>query len=678
MLRTRQKAVQLKKELYQFFLSDSLSEKRLLEFYNRYHFGPPNVCHYVCLNKKVTEGILRCILEYFPNSARHVDIGYTPVHILCSNKNATLNMVQLLIDVFPESLHHQNNDGAMPLHRLCCNENLDDEVAVDILKLLIERCPESVRHVTRKGNLPIHIAIGGQCLEFCRLLIEAYPGSERIANHYGRLPIHFACRHDTVATVKFFYQLYHEGINVADRDGRHPIHDAIWGLKNRSKGGNKVLRFLLDCKPDVLNSTGQTPLHIACGNTNNVNSTVAKLLIDAFPESIRHVNNDGWMPLHCLCTCKNPDEEVKLEILKFLLERYPESVRQATRNGNLPIHIAAAKQSPGVCRILIEAYPGSERITDYYGRLPFHWACQYNTVATAKYLYQLYPESINVADRDGRHPIYISTAGLNFRKDNVETAVEMTQFLLDCDANLVSRTFFHEKPLFFWVCKEASNEDTSRLNVYLKITRVLYDAHPEAIESNEVTSNADSFCEEVQTFINTQLTYARQARDSNLMTTGGENGQLPLHRVLRFPPNNVTLGSIKLLVKGNPSAVRTPDNAGALPLHLACLHHDSARIVEYLIGLDSNTLTAVDRERNTALHLACRGAKHATISLFLEEHGGISVSKRNARNQLPVHLLLESNTDTVRDRGDIKYLQSIYRLLRAYPETVMGAKEESK
>ena len=76
------------------------------------------------------------------------------------------------------------------------------------------------------------------------------------------------------------------------------------------------------------------------------------------------------------------------------------------------------------------------------------------------------------------------------------------------------------------------------------------------------------------------------------------------------------------------------------------------------------------------MHYACRGAKHATISLFLEEYGGISVSKRNARNQLPVHLLLESNA--VRDRGDTKYLECIYRLLRAYPETLMGTKEESK
>jgi hypothetical protein len=104
-----------------------------------------------------------------------------------------------------------------------------------------------------------------------------------------------------------------------------------------------------------------------------------------------------------------------------------------------------------------------------------------------------------------------------------------------------------------WATYDAN---TPKLNAYLKILQILYDAHPEAIASNEVTSNVGSFCEEVQAFINTQLTYARQARDLRQMNTQDENGQLPLHRALH---SNVALGSIKLLVNGNPSATCTFD-----------------------------------------------------------------------------------------------------------------------
>ena len=151
------------------------------------------------------------------------------------------------------------------------------------------------------------------------------------------------------------------------------------------------------------------------------------------------------------------------------------------------------------------------------------------------------------------------------------------------------------------------------------------------------------------------------------MTTPDENGQLPLHTALQ---NNVRLGSIKLLVKGNPSAVRVVDSSGVWPLHLACQHHDSASVIQYLIGLAATTLRAVDFGNNTALHYACCGAKCDTIALLLEKYDAISVSKRNAHKQLPIDLLWESNE--VIDRESIEYTDSVFRLLKAYPETVMN------
>jgi ankyrin repeat protein len=337
-------------------------------------------------------------------------------------------------------------------------------------------------------------------------------------------------------------------------------------------------------------------------------------------------------------------------------ERCPESVRHATReSGSLPIHLAAINQSPEFCRILIEAYPGSERITNDYGVLPFHIACHYNALATAEYLYKLYPESVHLATNDGYYPIHSAMSALTNRETNLEIAIDMVQFLLECEPNVASQKLRDKLPLYL-VCEEASASDnTSKLNVYLKILQILYDTYPEAIESNEVTSNLGGFCEEVQSFINTQLTYARQVRGRTVrqMKTRDENGQVPLHRALR---DNVTLGSIKLLVKGNPSAITCTDNSGALPLHVACKHHESASVVEYLVGLNSDTLTIVDREGNTALHHACRCAKYDTIALLLGEYGATSVSKGNVHNMLPIHLLLESNE--VRDREDTKYVES--------------------
>ncbi|KAK1734168.1 hypothetical protein QTG54_015171 [Skeletonema marinoi] len=149
------------------------------------------------------------------------------------------------------------------------------------------------------------------------------------------------------------------------------------------------------------------------------------------------------------------------------------------------------------------------------------------------------------------------------------------------------------------------------------------------------------------------------------MMTPDSNGQLPLHTALQ---NNVRLGSIKLLVKGNPSAIRTVDTNFALPLHVACQHHDSITIIQYLLGLDMRTLRAVDYDDNTALHYACRGARHEIIALLLEKYEAVSVSKRNAQKKVPIDLLWESNEE---DRESVEYTESVFRLLKAYPETLM-------
>jgi ankyrin repeat protein len=412
------------------------------------------------------------------------------------------------------------------------------------------------------------------------------------------------------------------------------------------------------------------PLHCIFDN-RNVALGMVQLLIDSSPDSLLH-DRGGFTPISYLCYNAHDrvDEEVAVKILKLLIEKCPESVQHADEDGVLPIHYAAANRSLEFCRILIEEHPGSERMTNNDGVLPFHWACQpRSNIAKVKYLYQLHPESINVADNDGYYPINSAITLYNLQYTDLAAVTEVVQFLLDCDSNVALHRNEGKLPLY-WVCKWATNKNTPKLNATLEILQTLYDAYPEAIESNEVTSDVGNFCEKVKAFINTQLDYARQARDHRVMTTQDENGQLPLHNAL-CDNASITLGSIKLLVKGNPSAVCTVDNRLRMPLHLAC-QHKSPIVVEYLIGLNKVTLGATDEEGNTVLHYACRGGNHDIIGLLLDKYGGsMSVSKRNALNQLPIHLLLESND--VNGRDDIKYVESVYRLMRAHPETIMNS-----
>jgi ankyrin repeat protein len=127
--------------LIEFCRSESLSEKGLREIIGLHDFNnDPNIKSYrffrsACHNERVTEGVLRYLLKYFPAAVRHTDSDENlPLHYLCNNKNVTLGMVQLLIDAFPESLRHEDDTGWLPLHELCNNENLNEEVGLEILK----------------------------------------------------------------------------------------------------------------------------------------------------------------------------------------------------------------------------------------------------------------------------------------------------------------------------------------------------------------------------------------------------------------------------------------------------------------------------------------------------------------------------------------------------------------
>ena len=431
---------------------------------------------------------------------------------------------------------------------------------------------------------------------------------------------------------------------------------------NNKRVNEGIIRCLLEHFPDAASATdedGWSPLHRACNN-NNATQNIVQLINDATPGSVCSVTNDGSMPLHVLCFNRGVDKAAAIQILKLLIEIYPEAVQHVDNDGRLPIHHAAGDTSPEFCRVLIEAYPGSERIVDGPGLLPFHWACYVGSLPTVEYLYRLFPDAIVTSSAAGVYPIHAAISNMTNRDDPM-TAAETVQFLLDCDANVTLQSV-PEMSLLGFACGQEYND--ANIDAGIQITKIIFDAHPEAIEDDVIARNIHHNHQQVQAFINREVVYARQAKKHRLMTTPDDNGQLPLHTAVQ---NNVTLGSIKLLVNGNPSAIRCFDDNGVIPLHVACQYHNSASVVGYMVSLADLTLDTIDRQGNTALHYACLGSKYQTIALLLEKYDAVSVSNRNAHGKLPIELLWES--DQV-DRESVEYSDSIFRLLKAYPEAL--------
>ena len=93
-----------------------------------------------CYNNRVNEGIIQCLLEYFPAAASAtIENGWSPLHYACCNKHVTLNIIQLFVDAAPDFIRRVNSHGRMPLHYLCKTKALDEAAALEILELLIEK-----------------------------------------------------------------------------------------------------------------------------------------------------------------------------------------------------------------------------------------------------------------------------------------------------------------------------------------------------------------------------------------------------------------------------------------------------------------------------------------------------------------------------------------------------------
>ena len=606
------------KELRNLCGSESLSEEGLRNFFEKYKLLTSidnddvitnnNISRgygfffKACMNENVDEGIIQYLLKYFPGAANNLsEKGHTPLQHACNNKNVTLNIVDLLLDAAPESVRHTTNQSEKTSLHLLCGN-------------------EGVGKAT--------------AVEILKLLLSKYPEAAGLTDARRRTPLHYACHNKNIAFsfVELLLKAAPRSICHTTSASETPLH-----LICINKGVDKataveILKLLLSTYPEAAemasaSDRGYTPLHCACHN-KNVSLELVDMLLKAAPKSVRLTTTQTKAtPLHVLCTNKDIDEVTAVEILKMLLEKYPKAAYQRCGNGVLPLHIACAERSAAFCRALVDVYPN--------------------------------------AVKEG-HPINLVHLVLRgpFQSNNGRDAVDIVKYLLDCDPSVkLQRIRGHS--LLRWACKRGY--DDSNVEAGVQIINAIYDAHPDAIYdfTNTDVLVLNRMRDEVRTFVQRELIFAREAKDVLCLQTPDENGKLPLHRAVG---NNVTLGSIKLLVKGCPLALAYTDNEGALPLHVACQHHNSPYVVQYLIRLEPASLRDPDHGGNTALHWACRGANYATIAMLLEEHDAVSLSKRNSDKKLPIDLLFESSE--VDDKENAEYVGIVFRLLQSYPETL--------
>ena len=586
---------------------------------------------------------------------------YPLLHYLCINENVTLEMVEYILDIFPSMVSLKTNafdfDGEL--------EELEEEDYVEAT------------------SYALHCACYNQCCPstVIILLLKKYRSAakwlslvEDGINTYccvKGLPLHYYLSRNKnfdIDTVKVLVEAYPQSLMITDEGDEdeevpcYPIHALLSNKKTNNI--HEILSYMLELEPSsisLLDGSGRAPLHLACRN-GNMTLEVVQFIFNKWPEAMRTRDRyDGWLPVHELCINQKLDGIVALEILQFMLGIDPALVRERNDLGYLPIHLAPGEMSIAFCKVLIDTYPESLRI-DIDGSLPIHEACRYDTrydtTELIQYLLEIYPESINARDLKGRLPIHY--AAMNGRTGTIE-------LLLKHDPDAASKKTEDEKqslPLHM-VCQYCKRP---------KPIQVLYDAFPEAT----LVFDADGKIpmqlikkgrSKVFKFFSEQFEYVKKLNDMAFMITANEIGWLPLHRALK---DDVSLGTIKLMVKKCPAAVRMADNLMAFPLHVAC-EFSSVKVVRFLVEEhDGIPIHQLDTNKDSVLHYACRGGNLEVVKYLLDNHTPLVASVEvNGNGELPLHLLCEAGKDKI-DVDSAEYVEAIWLMLLSNPETVMS------
>lgn len=137
----------------------------------------------------------------------------------------------------------------------------------------------------------------------------------------------------------------------------HPNEARTWVVRHHQDGDQDGImwRFL--------------PIHSACARQPP--ETVISVLLEAYPDGARCIDDQGMLPIHYAC-----GNQASIEVIRFLLLAFPESSYTADPNGMLPIHYIAqwGPSTPSVINILLFSNQNIAEARDLDGKTPLDLA----------------------------------------------------------------------------------------------------------------------------------------------------------------------------------------------------------------------------------------------------------------------------------------------------------------
>jgi hypothetical protein len=407
--------------------------------------------HTLCLNEQVTPEMLETIIKPWPTSVTITDAnGCSCMHHLCSNRAVTCSLIKVLLDAMStladeRASSHQkelkgvtlltylrvwNDQGELPLHRLCSNPSVYPEV----LTLLLDSDSVAAGCRNDRGIAPMHLlasnpACSVETLDVlfpvsnivydspkfddrpkfvkpgfkpnvARLQFGEFKGNHHVMVSYdtfGRSILHRLCRNDHATTTLIEWVLAKEMLPAGSQLPPPPL-GLCYGPHDkpgpRGRGRYLLSRF-------VEHFEGLEP------GVDPWQAELAREIVSEMPQTMmRHRDYQGQTPLHMACETEfDPPQNLKkrslmsrmgvgkdptsaIEKLRLLVMSAPENCGAKDAMGRTPLHVLCANPSLTSALLLktlkISALAPASRVRDACERLPLHSLCLNSAMAAVK------------------------------------------------------------------------------------------------------------------------------------------------------------------------------------------------------------------------------------------------------------------------------------------------------
>ena len=358
---------------------------------------------------------------------------------------------------------------------------------------------------------------------------------------------------------------------------------------------------------------GQTLLHKCFEHFSN-ESRVIDVLLDAYPQSVKVGDDDGYLPIHRLLAGKWGGNIV--EMVSKMMNLFPDSLLTPTSVGELPLHLAAKRTDcadvADVVKLLL-CFPDACQVRDFKFNFPLDLALQtfHPIPAVVQLLVDTFPVILSFPD-DATGSLLLHRMLKKCSLLEKSTYDEIVEILVTrCESSLRIQDSSGNTPLFL-----ACTQNHSLSQIY-SLVRIW----PEQITPNRSKSIFDS------TVFNCELLYPSLISKSIKFSTVKKwllqdpgarlrrdlHGRLPIHYA-------VTSGSSKafeivkcLLFEGEelPEASKslsskqltTKDASGRLPIHMASASPScSSEILKMIIDENSEGLMEADNDGRLPWH----------------------------------------------------------------------------